>query len=115
MPHGVLSHTGAEAAIRECLVRQDVLEAVIGLPLNLFYPTPIPACLLVFRSVKPTERRGHVLFIDGSNRFVKGRNQNVMNSLDADAILNAYRTGHDTEGGGVSIRTVPRDEIESNG
>ena len=76
MPHGVLFRGGAEGAIRECLLRADRLDAVVGLAPNLFYSTTIPACLLIFRATKPPERRGHVLFVDGSKRFAKGRNQN---------------------------------------
>lgn len=58
MPHGVLFRGGAEAKIRKCLVEDDRLEAVIGLPPNLFYSTSIPASILVFRSQKPPERKG---------------------------------------------------------
>ncbi|MEJ7743746.1 MAG: N-6 DNA methylase [Nocardioidaceae bacterium] len=85
MPHGVLFRGGVEAKIRQCLVEQDQLEAVIGLPPNLFYSTSIPACLLIFRASKPEERRNHVLFVDGSARFAKGRNQNFMSDDDTDA------------------------------
>jgi type I restriction enzyme M protein len=116
MPHGVLFRGGAEGLIRSCLVRSDQLEAVIGLPLNLFYSTAIPACLLVFRATKPTSRRGHVLFIDGSKRFEKGRNQNRLRDEDVDAIVGAYRTGAGLDGvGAVTVRLVPHSEIEANG
>lgn len=113
----VLFRGGAEGAIRECLLRQDVLEAVIALPPNLFYSTPIPACLLIFRGVKPAERRGYVLFVDGSMRFAKGRNQNNMGPQDVEAILAAYRTGQDPDrpDSGVVVRLVPRAEIEDAG
>lgn len=116
MPHGVLFRGGAEGKIRQCLIEQDQLEAVIGLPGNLFYSTSIPACLLIFRANKPAERRGHVLFVDGSARFTKGRNQNSMSHEDAQAILDAYNSGDDPDGdGGVQVRAVPIAEIESNG
>src|SRR5699024_10302698 len=70
MPHGVLFRGGKEGAIRRCLVEEkDLLEAVIGLPNNLFYSTSIPVCLLIFRKAKPAERQGKVLFIDASARF----------------------------------------------
>ena len=116
MPHGVLFRGGAEARIRQCLIEQDQLEAVIGLPGNLFYSTSIPACLLIFRSVKPKERRKHVLFVDGSARFEKSRNQNNLADGDVQAILDAYTTGDDPDGdGGVQVRLVPFAEIESNG
>ena len=116
MPHGVLFRGGAEARIRQCLIEQDQLESVIGLPGNLFYSTSIPACLLIFRSVKAKERRKHVLFVDGSARFEKNRNQNNLGDDDVQAILDAYTTGDDPDGdGGVQVRLVPFAEIESNG
>lgn len=115
MPHGVLFRGAAEGAIRSCLVRHDQLEAVVGLPPNLFYSTSIPACLLIFRSMKPAERRGHVLFVDGSKRFEKSRNQNHLRSADVDAIVEAYRTGADPNAEeGLVARLVPHGEIESN-
>ncbi len=116
MPHGVLFRGGAEAQIRQCLVRSDQLEAVIGLPPNLFYSTSIPACLLIFRATKAPERRGHLLFVDGSQRFEKGRNQNRMRPKDVELILAAYRTGAEQDGSdGVGVRLVPHAEIEANG
>ncbi len=116
MPHGVLFRGGAEARIREALIKDDKLEAVIGLAGNLFYSTSIPACLLIFRADKPTERRGHVLFIDGSQRFTKGRNQNQMSDDDVLVLVDAYTTGSDPDGdGGAKVRLVPRSEIEGNG
>lgn len=116
MPHGVLFRGGKEGKIRECLVKDDRFEAVIGLPPNLFYSTSIPACLLIFRAAKSDERKNHILFIDGSARFEKGRNQNHMSSEDAQAILDAYTTGVDPGGeGGVQVRLVPLEEIETNG
>jgi len=116
MPHGVLFRGGAEARIRQCLIEQDQLEAVIGLPGNLFYSTSIPACLLIFRSVKAKERRKHVLFVDGSARFEKNRNQNNLADDDVQAILDAYTTGDDPDGdGGVQVRLVPFAEIDGNG
>ncbi len=116
MPHGVLFRGGAEAKIRQCLIERDQLEAVIGLPPNLFYSTSIPACLLIFRATKPEERRNHTLFVDGSARFIKGKNQNHMAEDDMNAILTAYRTGDDPDGeDGVNVRLVPFDEIKGNG
>lgn len=115
MPHGVLFRGGAEAKIRQHLIESDLLEAVVGLPPNLFYSTTIPACLLIFRATKPAERVGHVLFVDGAARFAKGKNQNVMSEDDMTSIAAAYRTGEDPDGeGGVQVRLVERAEIEKN-
>ena len=115
MPHGVLFRGGAEGRIRECILRSDLLEAIVGLPNNLFYSTSIPACLLIFRKQKVEERQGHVLFVDGSARFTKSRNQNEMTDDDIAVLLEAYRTGEDPDGeGGANVRLVPLTEIESN-
>jgi type I restriction enzyme M protein len=116
MPHGVLFRGGAEKAIRQCLIEQDQLEAVVGLPPKLFYSTSIPACLLIFKAEKPTVRQGTVVFVDGSARFAKGKNQNDLAEDDIDAILTAYRTGDDPDGeGGDQVRTVEHAEIMDNG
>ena len=116
MPHGVLFRGGAEARIRQCLIEDDRIEAVIGLPSNLFYSTSIPASLLVFRAEKNETRRNHILFIDASARFAKGKNQNTMSAADVDDVISAYRTGDDADGeGGIEVRLVPLDEIKANG
>jgi len=118
MPNGVLMRGGAEAAIRQCLVESDQLEAVVGLPGNLFYSTTIPACLLIFRSTKVGDRSRSVLVIDGFGRFEKSRNQNTMSTGDVDAILSAYRTGEtfdDGAGRPVPARLVDHSEIEKAG
>ncbi|MCQ6272059.1 type I restriction-modification system subunit M [Pseudarthrobacter sp. R1] len=116
MPHGVLFRGGAEAKIRQCLIEKDLLEAVVGLPPNLFYSTSIPACLLIFRDQKSPEHKDHVLFIDGSAKFDKGKNQNVMAEHHVKALVNAYRTGEAPDGeGGAEVRLVPFEEIEENG
>ena len=112
MPKGVLFRGGSEKAIRRCLVEQDQLEAVIGLPPNLFYSTTIPACLLIFRATKPAERQGHILFVDGSARFVKGRKQNQMSEPDIEAVLAAYRGG---DVGDVGVALVDHGQIKDTG
>lgn len=112
MPHGVLFRGGEEGRIRRCLIERDLLEAVVGLPANLFYSTTIPACLLIFRHQKTAERRGHVLFIDGSARFVKGRNQNTMTDTDIKTLIEAYCTSANPDH--THTRLVPLSEIESN-
>ncbi len=116
MPHGVLFRGGAEAKIRQRLIESDQLEAVVGLAPNLFYSTTIPAGLLIFRSSKSVDRRGAVLFVDGSARFTKGRNQNTVSNADGDALVEAYRTGEDPDGeGGTQVRLVDHSEIKDNG
>lgn len=88
MPHGVLFRGGEERTIRAGIIEDDLLEAVIGVAPNLFYGTPIPACVLVLRqrvqnganrvSGKPTERQGKVLFINADREFFEGRAQNYL-------------------------------------
>jgi len=115
MPHGVLFRGSAEGKIRRCLIENDQLEAVIGLPANLFYSTSIPACLLIFRAKKDVARRKTILFVDGASRFSKGKNQNTMDDADADAIVTAYRTGDGVGGDGkIPVRLVEHAEIEEN-
>jgi len=86
LPHGVLFRGGEEKTIRAGIIKDDLLEAVIGVAPNLFYGTGIPACILVLRqrvqkgakriSGKPAERRGKVLFINADREFFEGRAQN---------------------------------------
>jgi len=117
MPHGVLFRGGAEARIRQSLIERDLLEAVVGLPPNLFYSTTIPACILVFRHQKPADRKDKVVFIDGSERFAKGKNQNTMSYDDMKALTEAYRTGHAPDGPDLSayVHVADFDEIKANG
>jgi type I restriction enzyme M protein len=113
MPHGVLFRGNVEQRIRQCLIERDLLDAVVGLPSNLFYSTSIPACLLLFRATKPPERKGRVLFVDGSARFTKGRNQNQMTVEDIGVLVEAFRMGlaSDAEAR-IGVRSVDMAEIE---
>jgi len=117
MPHGVLFRGGAEARIRQSLIERDLLEAVIGLPPNLFYSTSIPACILVFRHQKPADRKNKVVFIDGSGRFAKGKNQNTISDVDIKTLTEAYRTSLAPDGPDLSayIHVADFDEIKANG
>lgn len=116
MPHGVLFRGGKEGAIRQCLVEKDLLEAVIGLPNNLFYSTSIPVCLLIFRAKKAPERAEKILFVDASARFEPGKNQNTLAEKDVEAIDAAYKDGIDVDGqDGLHLRLVEVSEVEENG
>jgi type I restriction enzyme M protein len=89
MPHGVLFRGGAEGTIREFLIREkNYLDAVIGLPANLFFGTSIPACILVFKKCR--ENPENILFIDASKHFEKGKNQNYLRLEDIEKIMDAY-------------------------
>lgn len=87
LPHGVLFRGAAEGKIREKLLRSGNIYAVIGLPANLFYNTPIPTCIVVLKK----HRDGRdVLFIDASQKFNKGKKQNEMTDEHIDAVLDLY-------------------------
>lgn len=116
MPHGVLFRGGQEAKIREAILKSDVLEAIIGLPQNLFYAANLPVCILIFRATKPEDRRNHVLFIDASARYQSAKNQNILSADDIEAIDAAYRNGVDPDGErGLNLRLVHHTEISENG
>jgi type I restriction enzyme M protein len=114
MPHGVLFRGSSEGAIRQYFIENDMLEAVIGLAPNLFYGTSIPACLLIFRASKSMERNKHVLFIDGSKRFTKGKNQNELSSSDVQDLYDAYLTAEAEEKENIGARLVSHEEIAAN-
>jgi type I restriction enzyme M protein len=114
MPHGVLFRGGGEAAIRQYMIEKDLLEAVVSLAPNLFYGAGIPACLLVFRATKSDNRKGHVLIIDGSRRFSKGKNQNILSPLDVQDLYETYRSDGRDRKDNISARLVPHEEIAGN-
>ena len=86
MPHGVLFRRGKEKLIREVLIDDDVIEAIIGLPQGLFYGTGIPACVLVCNKNKPDDLRDKVLFINADREYAKGKNQNKLRPEDVEKI-----------------------------
>jgi type I restriction enzyme M protein len=99
MPHGVLFRGGKEKEIRQGFIEGingeggDLIEAVIGLPQNLFYGTNIPACLVVMRQsgkTKPKERQGHILFINADREYHEGRAQNYLLPEHMDKIAATY-------------------------
>ena len=87
LPHGVLFRGAAEGTIRETLLKNGSIYAVIGLPANMFYNTSIPTCIVVLK--KHREGRD-VLFIDASNLYEKEKKQNVMNEEHIDKVLELY-------------------------
>jgi type I restriction enzyme M protein len=114
MPHGVLFRGGAEGKIRQHLLESDLLDAIIGLGPNLFYGTTIPACLLIFRATKDKTRKKHVLFVDGSKRFTKGKNQNELSEADVDDLFAVYESVGAESKTDIAARLVPLDEIKEN-
>jgi type I restriction enzyme M protein len=107
MPHGVLFRGGAEKEIRKKFLEQDLIEAIIGLPPNLFYGAGIPACILVMRPNltgrlpnpnKPAERRGQVLFINADAEFHAGRAQNYLRPEHVEKIVSTFERFEDVPG-----------------
>lgn len=96
LPHGALFRGGAELQIRRYLIEdRNYLDAVIGLPANIFYGTSIPTCILVFKKCRETPE--DVLFIDASQYFEKVKTQNVLREEDIDRIVNTYRERTETD------------------
>jgi type I restriction enzyme M protein len=114
MPHGVLFRSGAEGAIRKHLIESDLLETIIGLAPNLFYGTTIPASLMFFRAAKDKKRKKHILFIDASQRFGKGKAQNFLADEDVEDIFTVYQSMGETEKTNISARLVSHSDIEEN-
>lgn len=107
MPHGVLFRGGEEREARKYFIEHGFLEAIIGLPSNLFYGTGIPACIMVLNKAGSTERKD-VLFINADREYREGKAQNHLRPEDIDKIIHAYRTGHDIP---AYARRVPLAEI----
>ena len=92
LPHGVLFRGAAEGVIRKYLIEKlNYLDAVIGLPGNIFYGTSIPTCILVFKKCRKID--DNIVFIDasGNDHFIKKGSQNELRDEDIDAIINTYR------------------------
>jgi len=111
MPHGVLFRGGMEKVIREGIVNDGIVEAVIGLPPNLFYGTGIPACILVINKNKPREERGKILFINADAEYGEGRAQNYLRPEDLEKITQVYRDRREIP---HYSRMVPLKEIIDN-
>jgi len=97
LPHGVLFRGAAEGHIRKYLIKdKNYLDAVIGLPANIFYGTSIPTCILVLKKDRVGER-DNVLFIDASQHFEKVKTQNVLRKTDIEKIIDTYRQRETTD------------------
>lgn len=89
LPHGVLFRGAAEGTIRKYLIEdRNYLDAVIGLPANIFFGTSIPTVILVFKKYR--EIADNILFIDASNDFEKGKNQNILRNEDVTKIIETF-------------------------
>lgn len=111
MPHGVLFRGNAEEAIREKIVRQGFIKAIIGLPANLFYGTPIAACVLVLDKNNAANRTG-IFMMDASRGFMKDGPKNRLREQDLRRMIDTYTARLECPG---YSRMVPLSEIQANG
>jgi type I restriction enzyme M protein len=115
VPHGVLFRGGAEGRIRQALIEENLLDAVVGLPANLFTTTGIPVAILVFDRSREeggaNDTRKDVLFIDASREFSPGKTMNLLGDAHVAKILETYRTRAEVEK--YSHRATP-EEISEN-
>jgi len=118
LPHGVLFRGGAEGKIRTKLLKENRIEAIIGVASNLFYGTGIPACILVLRKTRPESHQEHVLIVNAEEIYTKGRAQNTLSNDQSDDIYDIYQTqqekGPEAEEIEGIARWVSLDEIEEN-
>ena len=111
MPHGVLFRGGQEKVIREGIVKDDLIEAIIGLPPKLFYNTGIPACIIVINKRKPPHLKGKILFINADREYGEGRNQNYLRPEDIEKIVTVFEEKKEIP---KYSRLVDLKEIEEN-
>jgi len=110
-PHGVLFRN-EESAMREKLVAHDVVECVLGLGPNLFYNSPMEACVVICHMNKPKERRNKVLFINAVNEVTRERAQSFLTDDHLQRIVDAYRAFGDEEG---FSKVVSNNEVREKG
>lgn len=111
LPHGALFRKGAEGKIREALLGEDLLEAVIGLGPNIFYGTQLAACVLVFKQIKNADKKRKVLFIDASKQVRVGRAQNFLEKEHVNQIYQWYSGFQDVEN---FVKVASMEDIEAN-
>lgn len=108
LPHGVLFRGAAEGVIRKKLLEDGSIDAVIGMPGNLFFGTSIPTVVIILKKNRETR---DVLFIDGSNDFIKGKNQNKLSTENIDKVVETYRKRENIE---KYSHVASFDEIKEN-
>jgi type I restriction enzyme M protein len=111
LPHGALFRKGAEGRIREELIKQDLLEAVIGLGPNIFYGTQLAACVMVFKQNKEAHKKGKVLFIDASDQVRVGRAQNFLEPNHVQQIYSWFQAYEQVEN---YVKVATLDELSEN-
>ena len=112
LPHGVLFRGSSEETIRKYLIEKlNILDAVIGLPANLFFGTGIPVCVLVLKKNR-NANANNILFIDASKEYESGKNQNILRECDIDKIVETYVKREDVE---KYAHVATMEEIAENG
>lgn len=113
LPHGVLFRGQAEGDIRRKLIDNNLLDAVIGLPSNLFTNTSIPVCILVFKKNRANK---DVLFIDAQKDFIKNKSKNIMTAEQVEKVIKAYKDRADIErySSNVSMSTILDNDYNLN-
>jgi type I restriction enzyme M protein len=111
MPHGVLFRGAAEGEIRKGMLQEDLVEAVVGLPTNLFYGTGIPAAILILNRRKTADHKRKVLFVEASRDFKQGTTQNYLREEDVTKIAVTVHAFKDVT---KYARVVGLDDIEKN-
>ena len=116
LPHGALFRSGVESKIRKHLIDADLLDCIIGLGPNLFYGTGISACILIFRARKDVSKKNKVLFIDASELYQTGRNQNFFLPEHAKSVIDLYEKYTDVEGLSniIGIEEIKNNEYNLN-
>ncbi|MEO8356948.1 MAG: class I SAM-dependent DNA methyltransferase [Chloroflexota bacterium] len=109
-PHGVLFRK-EESDMRQKLVDADLVDCVLGLGANLFYNSPMEACVVICRNNKPARRRGHVIFIDAVNEVTRERSMSYLKPEHQERVANAYHDFKDIEG---FAKVASLDEIRAN-
>jgi len=111
VPHGDLFRGGSEGRIREQIIKNDLIEAVISMPAKLFYGVGIPVAILILNRNKSENKKGKILFIEAENEYLEGKNQNSLRKQDVDKIVKIYDDYKDVNG---IAKVVSIDEIEKN-
>ena len=111
LPHGVLFRGGSEGKIREGLLKDDLIEVIVGLPINLFYNAGIAATIIIVNKSKPETLKNRVIFIDASNEYKEGKNQNTLTAENIEKIVSSHDAMEEVE---KYMRVVELSEIKEN-
>ena len=111
LPHGILFRGGTEGKIRQGLLEEDIIEAIVGLPSKLFYNTGIPASIIIINKKKSKNLKNKVIFIDASSEYKDGKNQNTLTEKNIKKIVDSYDAFHNID---KFMRVVDMSEIKEN-